>query len=132
MRIILKGFKFFLLCACVCAMIWGCGKDKHLNVQPEQLYGEWTQDSNTDYHWTYNNDGTGNLVNTGEFDPEDENNGDFTWTINNGDELEVEFKGSGALGGIDIVKLYTIREITATTMRWEDIYGRATAFTKIR
>lgn len=114
-------------------LAWSCGREEeHLQVSPSELWGEWVQDSDSNYHWTYNSDGTGNLLHVGVFDPEDENNGDFTWTINNGDELEVEFKGSGELGGIDIVKLYTIKAISATAMRWEDVYGRSTAFSKVK
>ena len=125
-----KFFLYFCFFACACALVWSCGKE-HLEVKPEQLWGEWVQDSDNNYHWTYNSDGTGSLVHRGSFDPEDENNGDFTWTINNGNELEVEFKGSGTLGGIDIVKVYTIKEISATAMCWEDVYGRSTDFTRI-
>lgn len=99
-------------------------------MKPSQLYGEWTQDNNRNYHWTFNDNGTGNLVNVGEFEPGDGNNGDFTWQINGGDELELEFKGSGELGGIDIVKLFTIKAIDETTMRWEDVYGRTMNLTR--
>lgn len=127
-----KKFLFFCFLACACALVWSCGKEKHLEVSPDQLYGEWTLDSNTDYHWTFASDGTGSLVNYGEFDPDDETNGDFTWALSNGDELEVEFKGSGELGGIDIVKQYTIKEISTTALRWEDVYGRESALTKIQ
>jgi hypothetical protein len=47
-----------------------------------------------------------------------------------GDELELEFKGSGELGGIDIVKLFTIKDIDESTMRWEDVYGRTMNLTR--
>ena len=106
--------------------MWSCGKDDHLDVSPSELYGQWMQEDNHNYRWTFNSDGTGNLVNQGEFDSDDENNGNFTWTINGGDELELEFKGSGELGGIDIVKLFTIKEIDESSVRWEDVYGRTT------
>lgn len=121
---------FFLACACVLA--WGCKKDEHLDVNPSQLWGEWVQDSDRNYHWTFNSDWTGELVHTGSVAPGDLNNGDFTWSLSNGDELEVEFKGSGELGGIDNTKQYTIKAISASALRWEDIYGRSTEFTKIR
>ena len=118
-----------IVLACACALAWSCGKDDHLDVSPSELYGVWVQDDGL-YRWTFNSDGNGNLVNTGEFDPEDENNGDFTWTINGGDELELEFRGSGDLGGIDIVKLFTIKAIDNSHMRWEDIYGRTTSLSR--
>lgn len=123
--------KHIIFFACACACVWSCGKDEGLDVKPSQLYGEWTQDNNRNYHWTFNDNGTGNMVNVGEFEPGDENNGDFTWQINGGDELELEFKGSGELGGIDIVKLFTIKDIDESTMRWEDVYGRTMNLTRI-
>ena len=125
-----KNFLSFCFLVCACALVWSCGKDDHLEVSPSQLYGEWVKEG-TQYYWTFESNGTGNLVNRGEFDPEDDNNGDFTWTINGGDELEVEFKGSGELGGIDIVKLYTIKEISSSMVRWEDIYGRTTKLERV-
>lgn len=103
-----------------------------MEVNPSQLYGEWVQDSDNNYHWTFNSDGTGSLIHTGSTSAGDDANGDFTWILSNGDELEVEFKGSGELGGIDITKLYTIKAISASALRWEDSYGRSTEFTKIR
>lgn len=119
-----------VLLACASAMVWSCGeKETHINVNPSQLWGTWIQGAN--YQWRFDSNGTGNCVNLGEFDPEDENNGDFSWTIDV-DELEVEYKGSGELGGIDIVKLYTVKEISETAMKWEDPYGRIRTFTKLQ
>lgn len=115
---------------CACALVWSCGREDHLDVNPSQLYGRWVKEG-TQYYWTFESNGTGNLVNLGEQDPDDENNGDFTWTINNGDELELEFRGSGELGGIDIVKLYTITEISSSNMVLEDVYGRERKLVKV-
>ena len=107
----------------------GCGDKDHITVEPGELYGYWQQE-NSLYFWTFNDDRTGNLVNRGEVEEGDVDNGDFTWVINDGDQLEVEFRGSGELGGIDIVKLYTLKEVTAETVKWEDMYGRVTRLIK--
>ena len=123
---------YLMFIACACALAWSCSeKETHLDVSPSQLYGEWVQDNDNNYHWTFSSDGTGSLIHTGSTEEGDEHNGNFLWTINGGDELEVEFRGSGELGGIDIVKLYTIKDITSSTLRWEDIVGRTTDLTKI-
>ena len=74
---------------------------------------------------------SGNLVNRGEVEEGDEDNGDFTWTLTEGDQLLTEFRGGGELGGIYIPKRYTIKEISTTTLRWVDIYDRSTNLTKI-
>ena len=67
-----------LLCLFLLAPLFvGCfGNDVHINVNPDQLYGEWIQ-IGTQKHWTYNADGTGNKVDRSEFEDDDENNGDF-------------------------------------------------------
>lgn len=120
-----------LLMAVAMVGLWGCNDEEvHINVDPAMLYGQWNQD-NSQYYWTFNSDGTGTKVNRGEVEEGDENNGDFTWTLSDGDQLETVFTGGGELGGIYINKTYTIREISTTTLRWEDIYGRVTPFTKV-
>ena len=117
--------------ALVATMLWACGeKETHLNVDPTLLYGRWVKNG-TQYYWTFNADGTGNLVNRGEVEEGDEDNGDFTWTLTEGDQLLTEFRGGGELGGIYIPKRYTIKEISTTTLRWVDIYDRSTNLTKI-
>jgi hypothetical protein len=120
-----------MMMALVATALWGCGeKETHLDVDPTLLYGRW-QRTGTEYYWTFNADGTGNLVNRGVVEEGDEDNGDFTWTLTDGDQLLVEFRGSGELGGIYIPKRYTIKEISTTTLRWVDIYDRTTNLTKI-
>lgn len=127
-----RRFLYIVFIACACAYMWSCGeRDEGLVVSPSQLWGEWVQVSDTNYHWTYNTDGTGTLIHTGSFDPGDEHNGYFNWKINGGDELEVEFTGSGELGGIAIIKLYTIKSISSTAMEWVDSYGRRTKYRKL-
>ena len=119
-----------LLMVVAVACLAGCSEKDHITVAPSELYGLWQQ-ADSEYFWTFRSDRTGNLVNRGEVREGDEDNGDFTWTINDGDQLEVEFRGSGELGGIDIVKLYTLKEVTATTVKWEDMYGRVTRLVKV-
>lgn len=117
--------------ALAATMLWACiGEEDHLNVDPTMLYGHWVK-TGSEYYWTFNADGTGNLVNRGEVEEGDEDNGDFTWTLSEGDQLLTEFRGGGELGGIYIPKRYTIKEISSTTLRWVDIYDRSTKLEKI-
>lgn len=126
-----KMKKNWLWMAVLAAMLlWGCGEKDHLEVDPSELYGAWVQ-SGSEYYWTFNSDGTGSLVNRGEVAEGDDENGDFTWSLSDGDQLLAEFRGSGELGGIYIAKQYTITEITATALRWEDVYGRTTSLERI-
>ena len=110
--------------------MFGCGKTEHLDVQPEQMVGYW-QRSNSQYFYTFNSNGTGNLVNRGETEDGDENTGNFEWTITM-DELKLEFRGTGEVGSIDIIKYFTVTEISDTSMKWEDIYGREMTLIKVR
>ena len=128
-----KAVGRFLLATVVVGMLWGCHKEEsHLKVSPRELWGEWVQVNDTSYHWTYEDDFTGSLIHTGAIRPGDEHNGDFTWAIRNGDELEMEFKGSGELGGIDILKFVTIKSVTDSTLRWKDDYDRTMTLRRIR
>lgn len=125
-----KGVKILMVLLAVAGM-WSCNREEeHLNVDPTLLYGRWVQ-VDKPYYWTFNADGTGNLVNREAVQEGDEDNGDFTWTLTDGDQLLAEFRGSGELGGIYIPKRYTIKEISTTTLRWVDIYDRTTNLTKI-
>jgi hypothetical protein len=123
-----KGVKILMVLLAVAGM-WSCNREEHLNVDPTLLYGRWVQ-VDKPYYWTFNADGTGNLVNREAVQEGDADNGDFTWTLSDGDQLLTEFRGSGELGGMYIPKLYTIKEISTTSLRWEDQYGRSTNFNK--
>lgn len=131
----MKKFRFsFFLMAMAVGMLWGCGdKEEHLVVSPSQLWGEWVfVRGDAEYHYRFDQDGNGNKVNLGEFESDDENNGDFTWKINGGDELELEFRGSSqGSGGIDIIKLFTITAISDMSMTWKDIYDRTMVLSRV-
>lgn len=125
-----KGVKILMVLLAVAGM-WSCNREEeHLNVDPTLLYGRWVQ-VDEPYYWTFNADGTGNLVNREAVQEGDEDNGDFTWTLTDGDQLETVSTGSGELGGIYIPKHYTIKEISTTTLRLVNIYDRTTNLTKI-
>lgn len=127
----MKRIVRILMATVVALCFWSCGgSDEHLDVDPSELYGKWVQQG-SEYYWTFNSDGTGNLVNRGVVDDGDEDNGDFTWSISEGDQLLAEFRGGGELGGIYIPKTYTIKEVTPTALRWEDVYGRETRLVRV-
>lgn len=104
-----------------------CEKEKPLDVKPSQLYGKWVRTGTQEY-WTYNADSTGNRVNREEFEQDDENNGDFEWTLV-GDEIRHIFHGRQ--GNQNIPKYYTITAITATSMKWKDDYSNTMYFSKV-
>lgn len=117
----MKKILYLFLLLGVCLVIpTSCKKDR-LEVKPDQLWGEWAMN---DYHWTFNEDFSGKKIYTGgDYDPDDETNGDFTWNVDV-DELEVIFTT------YQITKLFTITDISSSSMTWEDVYGRTMKFTK--
>ena len=80
-----KGVKILMVLLAVAGM-WSCNREEeHLNVDPTLLYGRWVQ-VDKPYYWTFNADGTGNLVNREAVQEGDADNGDFTWTLSDGDQ----------------------------------------------
>lgn len=104
-----------------------CEKEKPLDVKSSQIYGQWIQ-TGTQKYWTYHADGTGNRVDRNEFEQDDENNGDFEWTLV-GAELRHIFHGRQ--GNQNIPKYYTITSITANSMKWKDDYSNTLSFSKV-
>lgn len=97
-----------------------CSKEEHLKVRPAQLQGLW-QKSNTQEYWRFKEDATGVTWDEAEDVTEEESNMTFEWSISHGDELTCIFRGE--MGNQAVPKLYVIKEISETRMKWEDYYG---------
>lgn len=105
----------------------GCHeKDVHIMVEPEQLLGKWLKDGSQEY-WRYRSDSTGVTWDESEDVSEEESNHTFEWTVN-GDRLTHVFRGEQ--GNQAVPKVFTVKEITSTTMRWQDDYSMEYNFTK--
>ena len=105
----------------------GCHKpETHITVEPEQLLGKWQKDGSQEY-WRYRSDSTGVTWDEAEDVSEEESNLTFEWTIN-GDRLTHVFRG--AQGNQAVPKVYTVKEISESTMRWQDDYSMEYSFTK--
>lgn len=112
-----------------CAMLAGaCGHTEvHINVSDDQLEGVW-QKSGTEEYWRYVVDGhTGVTWDLSEDISEEESNLVFTWSVN-GDVLRHVF--TGAENNQAVPKVYTVKEISSTSMTWVDDYGMTHKFTK--
>jgi len=103
------------------------GEETHINVDESQLYGLWVK-SNSQEYWRYRSDGTGVTWDESEDITEEESNLTYRWTLQT-DRLTHVF--SGAQGNQAVPKVYTITEITASTMKWKDDYSMEYTFTKI-
>ena len=125
-----RRVKIITLLLMLCPLVVGCFKDEeHINVDPAMLVGTWQQENGSRGQWTFYGGGTGNKIVTSDFAPDDENNGNFTWTLNR-DELELTFRGTSGL--FEIPHEYVIKEISSSSMKWKDEVDRTMTFTKKR
>ena len=104
----------------------GCGKDIVLDVNPDDLSGKWVVE-NTQEYWRFRSNGTGVTWDESEDISEEESNLKFEWTLDR-DELTCVFRGENENQAVP--KVYYIREISSSAMKWEDYYGRTTSFVK--
>ena len=101
-------------------MLASCGgKDNHITVSDSQMEGLW-QKNNSQEYWRYNADHTGVTWDEAEDVSEDESNLTFTWSIAE-DVLTHVF--TGAMENQAVPKVYTVKEINGSYMKWEDDYG---------
>lgn len=104
----------------VVLMLASCGgKDNHITVSDSQLEGLW-QKNNSQEYWRYNADHTGVTWDEAEDVSEEESNLTFTWSIAE-DVLTHVF--TGAMENQAVPKVYTVKEINGSYMKWEDDYG---------
>lgn len=118
--------KKLLMLLAVCALFAACTHDDHITVKPEQLHGCWVK-SGTQEFWRYRDDGTGVTWDEADDVAEEESNLTFSWTVRE-DELTHIFRGE--MDNQAVPKVYTIKEISAQSMKWEDDYGITCSLTK--
>lgn len=101
-------------------LLAGCKKDKtSLNVSSDQVVGLW-QKSGTQEYWHYFSNGTGNTWDEADGLHEgDSGSFSYTWYITDGNLLCHDMKMHRNEYVTVPVRNY-IREINATTMRWDE------------
>jgi len=105
----------------------GCTDDPVLDVDPRDLAGKWVVE-NTQEYWRFRDGGTGVTWDESEDIYEEESNLRFEWTLDR-DELTCVFRGANENQAVP--KVYRIREISASAMKWENIYGQTTRLKKL-
>ena len=86
------------------------------------LIGKWV--SGTEYY-RYNEDGTGLTWDTAD-DVSEEEAQAFTWTLVYSTLTHIHIM---EIGGV-VPKVYTVTELTATSLKYEDEFGNTHSFTK--
>jgi len=109
-----------------CFLMNGCIKDVVLDIDSNDLTGKWVVENSQEY-WRFRSDGSGVTWDESEDIYEHESNLKFEWTLDH-DELTCVFRGANENQAVP--KVYRIRELTSSSMRWEDIYGRTTKLVK--
>ena len=127
----MKKFGYKIIVMFVLSAGWlalgSCTDDPVLDVNPDDLTGRWVVEGTQEY-WRFRNDGTGVTWDESEDIYENESNLRFEWTLDR-DELTCVFRGDNKNQAVP--KVYRIREITISSMKWEDIYGRTMRFRKM-
>ena len=121
-----RNYKLFMMAALAAVLLVGCKKDKEqLNVSTDQVVGLW-QKSGTQEYWHYYSDGTGNTWDVADGLHEgDSGSFRYTWYITDGNLLCHEMKMHRNEYVTVAVRNY-IREITSSTMRWDEGTGEYT------
>lgn len=88
------------------------------------LIGKWV--SGTEYY-KYNSGGTGITWDTADDVTEAEGQA-FTWTLIKDELTHIHIMETGGAG---VPKIYTVTELSATTLKYKDDYGKSYTFTKV-
>ncbi|MFT3740149.1 MAG: lipocalin family protein [Breznakibacter sp.] len=118
----MKKLKLYLLTSVMLsALLVSCEEE---TVYDETfLYGKWK--SGTEYY-RYFNDGTGYTWDTSD-DVTEEEAQDFTWTLEASDLTQIHIIEMGGT----VPKYYTVTELTSTTLKYKDDFGKSFSFSKV-
>jgi hypothetical protein len=99
-----------------------CEKEE-LSFDEELLIGKWRSDN---LYYKYLSDGSGYTWDTNDDVTEEEAQA-FTWTLK---ESELKQLHMLEIGGI-VPKVYTVTELTSTTLKYKDDFGKSFTFSKV-
>ena len=93
------------------------------NFDESLLIGTWK--SGTEYY-KYNDNGTGGTWDTGEDVTEEEAQA-FTWSLIGAELTQIHVL---EIGG-SVPKIYTVLQLTSSTLKYEDDFGKMSTYTKV-
>ncbi|MCB8964677.1 MAG: hypothetical protein H6536_06540 [Bacteroidales bacterium] len=115
-------FIYMIACLSIALMFTSCEKDEE-SFDETLLYGEWIsmeydseEQKNHEVHYEYLSSKTGKTWDITE-DVQYENASTFEWTLVKSDLTHIHIMEGGGQG---IPKSYTVTELTATTLKYED------------
>jgi hypothetical protein len=89
------------------------------------LIGKWAMGTD---HYRYDADGTGVSWDTAEYYTEEEGL-PFTWTLESAELTHIHIMETGDSG---LPKIYTVTELTETSLKYKDNFGKTYSFVKIK
>ena len=116
----MKRLSGFLVVFCVLALLYSCGKDA--NFDKNLLPGKWKQGQLFE---KYTADGTGWTWDESDDVTEDEAQ-QFEWTLEKDNLTQIHIMEMGG----KVPKEYKVSELTETTLKYKDNYGKNYSFTR--
>jgi len=116
----------FLAVLSVSVLFHSCGKEEEFDET--LLIGRWQPVSGTRQYFTYYRGGTGTTWNPDEEVWEEDPGGDFTWELVKSELTQIHLMET--VGGVVIPKVYTVTELTATSLKYKDRFS-SYSFSKI-
>ena len=98
--------------------------EEEIIFDQELLPGKWKSGT---LYYRYFSGGTGYSWDTGDDVNEDEAQ-NFTWTLVKSELTHIHIM---EIGGTGIPRVYTVKELTATRLRYEDDFGKSYTFTRV-
>lgn len=116
---------FVSIAACVFSMTSCSSEDDDVNPSFDEtlIIGKWKSGT---LHERYDLDKTGATWDTAD-DVTEEEAQNFTWTITKDQLEQIHIIENGG----KVPKVYTITKLTASTLEYEDAYGKSKSFSKI-
>lgn len=112
---------FLIIAAVLAIVLVGCTQKKSFDTS--LILGKWV--TGTEY-WVFETGGVGHTWNTAD-DVEESEATQMTWSVS-GDCLTITLIGEM---GQQVPKVYTISELTKTTFRYGDAYGKVYSLTRV-
>ncbi len=120
----MKRLTYYFLAFVLVAITFNSCTTNETMFDQSLLIGKWV--SGTEYY-RYDSTGSGVTWDTADFVTEAEGQA-YTWTLVNAELTHIHILQTGG-GGVP--KVYTVTELTATTLKYKDDFGKAFSYTKV-
>ena len=114
---------FAILCLTASFFIVSCETEKEDPFDETLLIGKWQSGT---LYYKYYDDGSGTTWDTSD-DVTEEEAQEFTWTLEQAELTHIHIMELGSV----VPKVYTVTELTATTLKYKDDFGKSFSFTKV-